>query len=47
MSYISLYVIRVLYLRHYDPWNGTHTEGEGSDISLNKVVGQKTYRFHI
>jgi hypothetical protein len=24
------------YLRHYEPWNGTHAEGEGNDVSLKE-----------
>ena len=40
-SEISSLSIKVLYLRHYDPWNGTHTEGEGNDISLGEVFEQK------
>ena len=38
---ISSLCIKVLYLRHYDPRNGTHTEGEGNDISLNEVFEKK------
>ena len=32
---------KVLYLRHNDPWNGSHTEAVGNGISLNEVFGQK------
>jgi len=32
---------KVLYLGHYDPRNGTHTEGEGNDIGLNEVFEHK------
>ena len=30
------YVDSLYYLRHYDPWNGAHTEGVGDYTSLNK-----------
>jgi hypothetical protein len=36
--YVMGYEASGSYLRHYEPWNGTHAKGEGNDVSLKEMT---------